>query len=60
MRCLNCFCIYWRYDNCSFGYISLDERGCCQQYRPVDIDDEILANERERLFNRLHGNNNIS
>lgn len=46
MLCENIFCIYWKDRNCSLSEISLDIQGNCEKCIYIDIDENILENQR--------------
>lgn len=52
MQCENIFCIYWNKDGCILREVSLDVMGCCQNCIYVDIKEETLQAEREKLLNQ--------
>lgn len=53
MQCENIFCIYWDKNECTLKEISLDDQGTCLECIYVNIDEEILKEEREKILKRL-------
>ena len=54
MRCENLFYIYFKDKYCTLDEISLDIQGSCTDCIYVDIENEYLDYEREKLLNKLN------
>lgn len=52
MNCENNFCIYWEDGNCELDEISLDIQGRCMECIYVDIDEEVLSENRKKIKNK--------
>lgn len=50
MNCENSFCIYWKKNQCALRENSLNITGSCKDCIYVDIDDELLKQEREKTL----------
>ncbi len=51
MKCESLFCIYQHYDDCILPEQKrLDRRGICPYYCPIDIDSQLLQQEKRRLL----------
>lgn len=48
MRCENVFCVYWTEKGCGLAEIALDIQGRCESCVYVDIEEEVLKNQREQ------------
>ena len=53
MQCENTFCIYWLNNECTLNDISLDIQGNCLDCIYIDLDDDVLKKERERMLGKL-------
>lgn len=51
MRCENIFCIYCSRKECTLNEISLDVQGNCENCIYVDIDENILEEQKRSIFN---------
>ncbi|MBQ1991314.1 MAG: hypothetical protein II233_00865 [Clostridia bacterium] len=50
MRCENIFCIYCLRKECTLNEISLDIQGNCENCIYVDIDENILEEQKKEVF----------
>ena len=48
MKCENIFCVYWRGRECLLDNITLDIQGKCECCVYVDIDDNVLREQRKK------------
>ena len=52
MLCENIFCIYWFNKKCLLEEITLDMQGRCECCIYVDIDENILKEERYKILKK--------
>lgn len=52
MECENTFCVYEKRGQCILDTISLDAQGSCWNYIYVNIDDDILQKEKDRILRK--------
>lgn len=53
MKCNNYFCIYWSNNSCILDKVSLDIMGICEECTYVNIDDNILYEQRRDQLMKL-------
>ena len=53
MRCENNFCIYCDNNQCILENISLTANGTCSDCIHINIDDDILKSEKQKLLNKF-------
>jgi hypothetical protein len=56
--CVNNFCVYFKNDQCTLDFISLDELGTCTQLLLVDIKEDFLAVKRKEKLDKFTKLNN--
>lgn len=53
MKCENKFCVYQNERKCIFDETEIDDRGVCEKYIPVKIDDVELKKLKNDSTNDL-------
>ena len=53
MYCENHFCIYWTERGCTLDNVSLDMQGSCLECTYVNISEQVLKAERQKILKHL-------